>query len=220
MDIGILYRLILIIVVMLLANLPYKGRLFDKFNPKLFLLCLTSFVTGTIILVFFSKNYILIKTGVFSSLIFILTTVLWFISPHLIRKFGRYPTNYLQKHGNKTRFLARFDLHSMAIKFFEILFQQSMFLFLLFYALSFDNTPWKILIFTFLMIFIHLLNMPFLGFKWTLTYTALSIPMAIVFGWLILNGHILITFSIHLLFYLIFNGQLWFFKNNTTSSNS
>jgi len=49
--------------------------------------------------------------------------------------------------------------------------------------------------------------------KWALFYTALSIPMAIIFGYMILGGFVFITASIHLLFYLIFNATYWFNYN-------
>jgi len=68
----------------------------------------------------------------------------------------------------------------------------------------------SIYLFTLIIVIIHLGNLFFMDKKWALFYTVLSIPMAIIFGNMILQGFVLLTTSIHLLFYLIFNATYWF----------
>lgn len=212
MNIELFYKLFLLIFVAILANLPYKGKLFENFKLKTFLVCITSFATGAFVLIYVSKDNFLTSLNFVSLFIFIVVFLFWFLSPYIFRFFGKYPKRYINDPENKIRFLAKFELHSMTIKFFEVLFQQSMFIYLLFSVLNFESFSTNLPLFVFMVAVIHLGNLPFLGTKWTLIYTALSIPMAFIFGYLILKGHIFITISIHLLFYLWFNGRLWFQK--------
>ena len=98
----------------------------------------------------------------------------------------------------------------MTVKYFEVLFQESTFLFLLFVALAGLPVLTTLLLFTLIVGVIHLGNLFFMDRKWALFYTLLSIPMAFGFGYLISQGLVLITASIHLIFYLAFNTRYWF----------
>lgn len=220
MNNEVAYNILLLICIIVLANLPYKGKFFDKFNFRLSMLCAGSFILGSVLLLFLVKDNLKLNLELFYFSVFIIISFLWFLSPYLVRRYGKYPLYYIGDKANKGRFLAKFELHSMTVKYFEILFQQSIFLYLLFVILSFNILSTNLVVFILIVAIIHLGNLPFLGVKWTLIYTALSVPMALVFGILILNGYILITTSIHLLFYLIFNGQLWFVKNQFSSRKS
>jgi hypothetical protein len=148
--------------------------------------------------------------------VFIITTLIWFIFPKLIRLYGTYPNSYLKDKKGNTRFMVRFELPSMTIKYFEVLFQQATFLFLLFVVLIGIPKITSIYLFTLIIVIIHLGNLFFMDKKWALSYTVLSIPMAIIFGNMILQGFVLLTTSIHLLFYLIFNASYWFSSNQKT----
>jgi len=106
--------------------------------------------------------------------------------------------------------MVKFESPSMTIKYFEVVFQQSTFLYLLFVALIDLPKNTNIFLFTVVITAIHLGNLLFMDKKWALFYTVLSIPMAIIFGNMILQGFVLLTTSIHLLFYLIFNATYWF----------
>lgn len=205
-----LLKIIFLFLVLVIANIAYKGKTFDKTSwGRVILLSFIFIISSCILLVnqdqkiLFTKNYATIG-------IFIPTTLLWFIFPKLIRFFGEYPSLYLKDKKNNTRFMVKFELPSMTIKYFEVLFQQATFLFLLFVVLTDLPKISSIFLFTLVIILIHLGNLFFMNKKWALFYTALSIPMAIFFGYMILNGFVLLTASIHLLFYLIFNATYWF----------
>lgn len=208
----IIYKILFLLLVLVVANIAYKGKTFDNTSwGRVIILSLWFIICSLILLISNSRN-ILISINYLTAGIFSLVTLCWFFAPKLIRKYGEFPTFYFKGKKNNTRFMARFELPSMTIKYFEVLFQQSTFLYLLFVFLN--NFPKNnlILVFTLIIVLIHLGNLFFMDYKWALFYTLLSIPMAIIFGNLILQGLILLTSSIHLIFYLIFNARYWFVK--------
>lgn len=208
----IIYKILFLLLVLVVANIAYKGKTFDNTSwGRVIILSLWFIICSLILLVPNSRN-ILISINYLTISIFSLVTLCWFFAPKLIRKYGEFPTFYFKNKKNNTRFIAKFELPSMTIKYFEVLFQQSTFLYLLFVLLN--NFPKNnlILVFTLIIVLIHLGNLFFMDYKWALFYTLLSIPMAIIFGNLILQGLILLTTSIHLIFYLIFNARYWFVK--------
>lgn len=142
--------------------------------------------------------------------LFLVSTVVWFIWPWMIRKIGTFPKEYYKK--DPSRFLVRFNEKITVIKFFEILFQQIGFLFLFFVVLK--NLPLEMIIVWSVLIIggIHIANFFFMPAKWALFYFVLSLPMSVIFPVLILKGLIFLTISIHLLFYLIHNSYYWFKK--------
>ena len=152
---------------------------------------------------FITFNYLTVSA-------FSISTLAWFLFPKVIRHYGKYPHSYFQDKTGNTRFMVKFELPSMTVKYFEVLFQQSTFLFLLFVALSGLQVSTTIFIFTVVVAIIHLGNLFFMDRKWALFYTLLSIPMAVGFGYLISQGLVLLTASMHLVFYLAFNARYWF----------
>ena len=142
--------------------------------------------------------------------IFPLISLVWFMSPSVVRVFGRQPD--LAIADKPARLLIRFERKMFLTKYFEILFQQSMFMYVLFVLLR--GVPFWDAIIWFIGIvgIIHLGNIPFTGKKDTLFYFYLSLPMAALFGMLILYGYVNMTIAIHMIFYLVFNGRFWFLK--------
>ena len=113
--------------------------------------------------------------------------------------------------------MAKLEPQGMTIKYFEVLFQQSIFLFIYFEVLGNLPINLSILMFTVIVAIFHLGNFLFIHSKWVLFYFILSIPMAILFGFMISQGLTLLTMSIHIIFYLIFNSRYWFVKDKTYS---
>ena len=208
----IILNLAFLIFVLTTVNITYKRKIIDKTGwKKVIALSLWFVIWGIIILI---KNYQNLPITANSQTLgfFATTTLVWFIFPWLIRRFGTYPSYYFKDKKGNTRFMVKFEYPSMIVKYFEVLFQQTTFLFLLFVVLIDLTEANRIFLFTVIIAIIHLGNLLFMDYKWALFYTALSIPMAVLFGYLILRGFILITAGIHLAFYLIFNARYWFVK--------
>jgi len=113
--------------------------------------------------VILGSNYkkLLITVNYITAGLFIMITLIWFTFPMIIRHYGTYPSLYLKDKKNNDRFMVRFELPSMTVKYFEVLFQQATFLFLLFMVLT--NLPKisNIFLFTLIIIIIHLGNLFF-----------------------------------------------------------
>lgn len=193
----------------MIANIPYKKAIFNKINFKQVILLSLIFIVSSFCLFVYDDKKINIRFNYTILTIFIVTTILWFIFPKVIRFFGQYPISYINDKKNKARFIVRFEFLSMIVKYFEILFQQVIFIFLIFVILTGLPRIAVVFLFTSIVVFIHLGNLFFMSKKWAIYYTILSFPMAIIFGHLILEGYALITFSIHLLYYLISNSYYW-----------
>src|SRR3989339_1273553 len=97
------------------------------------------FVICSLILLVFNFQELLIITNFITVGLFLIITLLWFTFPRIIRHYGTYPSLYLKDKKNNDRFMVRFELPSMSVKYFEVLFQQATFLFLLFIVLT--NLP-------------------------------------------------------------------------------
>lgn len=107
------------------------------------------------------------------------------------------------------RFLARFDQKVTVFKYFEVLLQNVGFLYLAF-AVFRDLTTWQLYaVFLMMVIVLHAANFLTMPPKWALFYLLLSIPMAPAFLFLIQNGLIFVTISIHLGFYIVHNSYFW-----------
>jgi hypothetical protein len=145
-------------------------------------------------------------------MIFGSTTLVWFFAPWLIPKIGVFPKQIVDEKLN--RFLILFQPRTFYLKYFEVLFQQVIFLFMLYVALW--ALPYNSQVFWFTMIigFFHLGNLFFLPKRDAMVFFVLSFPMAVFFSFMILNGLVLVTASMHLWFYLFFAGYPWFKKNH------
>lgn len=203
---GIIYFLI----VSVLAYLPYKGKNFDRVSWGRAAILSVRFIICSLLLLGFNYKNISALPNLVTIIAFLTITTFWFLFPKIIRLYGKYPTSFLNEPKNNMRFIVRFELPSMTIKYFEILFQQAIFLYLLFVVLGNLEFSIKIIAFTLIVAIFHLGNFLFMHSKWVLIYFVLSIPMAIVFGYLINQGLVLLTTSLHLTFYLLFNTRYWF----------
>ena len=206
-----------LLCVLTIANIAYKGRTFDKKSWNRVVALSIWFIICLLILLKVNYQKLLITINFITVGLFVATTLIWFLFPKLIRLYGKYPRSYLKDKKGNTRFMVRFESSSMCIKYFEVLFQQATFLFLLFVVLVGLPKVTSIFLFTLIVAIIHLGNLFFIHKKWALLYFVLSIPMAVLFGYMILQGFILLTASIHLFFYLIFNASYWFTSNNKKS---
>lgn len=205
-----LLKIFFLLLVLAVANVAYKGRTLNKTSLNRVVALSLWFIVCSFVLLGANYQKLLVTFNFTTVGIFIITTLVWFLFPKLIRLYGTYPNSYLKDKKGNTRFMVRFELPSMTIKYFEVLFQQTTFLFLLFVLLIDLQKITSIFLFTLIITIIHLGNLFFMDKKWALFYTILSFPMAIIFGYMILNGYVLLTICIHLLFYLIFNATYWF----------
>lgn len=208
------WLLLFLLILYTITYIPYKGKNFSNISwsrsAKLsirFFLCSLLLIT-----ICYYKSFILLNLT--TIITYFVTSLTWFLSPKIVRQYGKFPKFFLNDKKNSMRFIVRFEPQTMTIKYFEVLYQQSTFLFLLFVVLDTIPITSKVLFFTLAISIIHLGNFLFMHPKWVILYCLLSIPMAILFGYLILNGLVLFTASIHLAFYLIFNARYWFTKEN------
>lgn len=202
--------LIYFLLVSFIAYLPYKGKDFTNINWKRTIFLSSVFIIYSIMLLRANTTSVPLAINFLTVTIIVLTLIMWFLFPRIIRLFGKYPKTFLNNPKNKKRFIVRFELSTMTIKFFEVLFQQSSFLFILFIVLKNISYLDKIYLFTIIIAIFHLGNFLFLHYKWVIFYFLLSIPMSLLFSILILHGYTLLTASIHLTFYMIFNARYWF----------
>jgi len=200
------------LVIAVITYLPYKGKDFKNVSWRRALILSVLFLLSSTIFVVEIYQNLYINLNLITLGIFTLVTLLWFFTPKIIRFYGKYPKVFLEEKINEMRFLAKLEPRTMTIKYFEVLFQQAGFLFIFLKILGNLPIDNRILLFTLIVGIFHLGNILFMHAKWTLIYFALSVPMAIVFGYMISQGFILLTASIHLAFYLIFNARYWFLK--------
>ena len=206
-----MFHILYAAVCIALANLPYKPRAMKaRIEKSLAFAVFVAVWMLLFVILFFVPAWKFLTVNYSWLPIFIITTVLWFASPWLVRQFGKRPTK-IEGDIGKT-FLMDFKPHAFAAKYFEILCQQGLFVYILFVILRGLSLPLQLFWFLLFIVLVHLANIPFMEKKHALMFTYWSIPMAIVFGYLILNGYILVTISIHMLFYVLFNGRYWFKK--------
>lgn len=211
-----IFNFLFLLAVLGIANIAYKGKIFDNTSWNRILILSSWFTICGFILLGFNYQRLFITFNYLTVSAFSITTLAWFLFPKVIRHYGKYPHTYFKDKINNTRFMVKFELPSMTAKYFEVLFQQSTFLFLLFVALAGLPVSTTIVLFTLIVGVIHLGNLFFMDRKWALFYTLLSIPMAVGFSYLISQGLILLTASMHLIFYLAFNARYWFDKKYST----
>lgn len=199
---------------MVLAYALYKPRqkkLFTRASLRYAIGVSVWFIIFTCLLVIPAVKNISVNYTVLPLLIFV--SIIWFLSPTLVRIFGHEPPKGLSQA--PARLLIAFESRVYLTKYFEILFQQSIFVYILFILLYGMSVPGTLIWFTVIIGIIHLGNLPFTGKKDTLYYLYLSLPMAVLFGYLILRGYVFVTISLHMLFYLVFNGRHWFRFNKS-----
>ncbi|HCS79386.1 hypothetical protein A3A64_01040 [Candidatus Gottesmanbacteria bacterium RIFCSPLOWO2_01_FULL_48_11] len=198
---------VIVFLVILLVYFPYKGKDFIGLSFAKALVGSTWFFIWSLVVLWLSKSNVSVELSYRTIALFTVIICIWFSSPQIVRAIGKKPKEYIEK--NPKRFLVRFELPVMLLKFFEILFQQSVFIYILFVILNVVPLQEKILWFTFIVAIIHAGNIFVMSWRWTVFYLILSIPMAMVFGTLIFQGYALVTMSVHLVFYLLFNGRYW-----------
>lgn len=204
---GILYAAICIT----LANLAYKSQSNKAriaASPKFAVF--VAFWMLLFVVLFFVPAWKFLSINYSLLPVFIVTTILWFASPWFVRRFGHEPKQFMHETG--TKFLISFLPHALFAKYFEILCQQGLFVYTLVVILQGQSEIMRIFWFLVMNALIHLANLLFLEKKETMRFFYLSLPMAIFFGYLILHGYILVTASIHMLFYLLLDGSYWFKK--------
>jgi hypothetical protein len=207
---GMILWLCFFLAVVVLTYLPYKGRDFKNIIWRKVVVLSTLFLFSSSMLLVIVWPELNVRTSLVIMIPFSAITLSWFLAPKFVRSFGKYPKAYLEKKVNDMRFLPKVESKTTTIKYFEVLFQQAGFLFLFFKVLDGFPLNERILLFTTIVATFHLGNILFMHAKWTLFYFVLSIPMGFAFGYLLSQGLIFLTVSIHLLFYIIFNTRYWF----------
>lgn len=193
--------------IFILANLPYRWRRFigagwrETIHISLwFFLCLLLLLIPTLPV----ANIVIDRLQVF---LFLGATIVWFAVPVIVKRFGSYPKQYVDE--NPDRYLVRCELPAYFLKYGQVMFQQAAFLYLLFVALPALKAPSSLSWFVIIVSVAHLYNIFFIAKKWALIFFLLSIPMAVLFGFLLMEGYALITASLHLLFYPLMNAFYW-----------
>lgn len=166
----IILNLFFLLLVLGIANIAYKGRAFDKTSWNRVAMLSGWFVICSLILLGTNYDKLFITLNPVTLGVFITTTLVWLLFPKLVRRYGKYPHSYVKDKKGNTRFMVRFEYPSMTIKYFEVLFQQASFLFLIFVVLSGLSSAMTIFLFTLIVATIHLGNLLFLDYKWTLFY--------------------------------------------------
>lgn len=198
-------------LILVIGYIPYKTKQRKKIidlSWKYAALITLWFGIWIIFLIWQINNYIIVQFTPSIFFIFSVTTLLWLTSPILVRRWGKPPVAYFEKF--PVHVLIRFQPSLYVAKYFEVLFQQSFFLYILTTVLSQFAFRERLAWFTILIALLHLGNIFFLDRRQMFLFFILSIPMAIGFGWLILEGLVFITVSLHLLFYLLYYGRFWF----------
>lgn len=199
-----MYELVTFILLVTIVYLPYKWRTFVGVSWLRVLVQCALFIIGSGLLLFSNIHSIPL---VFSPLIvslLLLITIIWFSMPWYVRRFGTKPEEYIKRH--PFQFVVRFEYRVMIMKYFEIIFQQAQLLYVMFVLFgSIQNTFYKLLSFFSFVIFVHYINIYLMpDRKAAIFWLKASIPMGLVFGPLLLSGHVLVTTSIHLLAYLFY----------------
>ncbi len=210
-------KIIFFVIVSVATFLPYKcsRSFFSKMkNWTLSLLLSFWFLFWSAILFLKGFSYFRLAVDLFVILFAVTITFIWIIFPILVRKFGRAPAKLLNNPANKQWNMLRFDPKFTSIKYFEVLTQEMVFLFLYFVLLKNVSQDHRVLFFASTVAFFHLGNFFTMHTKWVLFYFLLSIPMGLIWGILLEKGMVLITFGLHLLFYLIFNAYFWLVKSD------
>jgi hypothetical protein len=215
----ILDKFIFLLFIIIIGYLPYK--LLQRRRPEgLNGLPIQITISLAVWFVFLSRVLILsvekvnISITAFTFIILVPTIISWFMAPFIIRKIGIEPKDIIQN--KRSWFIVRFDPATFYLKFLEVIFQQVKFVYMIFAVLIglsvFDQIIW----FTLIIAFFHFNNLFFLPKREALLFFFLSFPMGVLFSYLIINGYLFITISIHLWFYLLFAGSFWLRKNQAS----
>lgn len=197
-------------VITFIGYLPYKTMLKLRIDGlatisfRLSLLMSIWFFVLSMILILRTTN-LLVNMSVTLTIVIGFTISLWFVAPWILQRIGRYPAEII---GNKPKwYLLRAQHKTFILKFYEILFQQAKFAYLLFEVLGGMPSISRIWWFTGIVGFLHIFNIFFVPSGWL--FFIMSIPMGPLFSWLILNGYIAISTAIHLWFYLLLVSWYW-----------
>jgi hypothetical protein len=208
-------KFVYLLIVVILGYAPYKilqraspRGLTDITSATAILLASWFLILSTVLFIQSGSAVLSMTAGTVTTAV--ITTLVWFLSPFFIRRFGTFPQELTKEKPNW--FVVRFDPPTFYLKFFEVIFQQIKFLFMLFVVLAGFSYMSQVAWFTLIIGFFHLQNMYFIPKKEAMIFFILSFPGALLFSVLILRGYFLIALSIHLWFYLIFAGYPWFQK--------
>lgn len=206
-------KLIYFLVIVFIGYLPYKTILRFRKNGLSSISLWLSFLMAAWFLVLFSL-LILQTPNLFINVSPLLiagfgtTVAIWFAAPRILRRIGVYPAKILGD--NHKWYILRAEPKTFFLKFCEVLFQQAKFAYLLFEVLGVMPLISRVWWFTGIVGFLHIFNIFFVPSGWF--FFLVSIPMGFLFSWLILAGHIVITTTIHLWFYLFLVGWYWLRK--------
>lgn len=203
-------KLAFLLVIILIGYLPYKTILklrndgLSSISLRLSLLMAVWFLILSALLILQTPN-LSINPSSLPVVGFVITTVIWFVAPWTLRRIGRYPAEGIADQPKW--YILRAEPKTHILKFCEVLFQQAKFAYLLFEVLGPMLYVSRIWWFTGIVSFLHINNIFFVPSGWF--FLVMSIPMGPLFSWLILNGYITITTTIHLWFYLLLVGWYW-----------
>ena len=125
-------NLLFLLFVLGITNIAYKGRAFDKTSWNRVAMLSGLLVICSFILLGIDYRKLFITLNPVTAGALLIVTFIWLFFPKMIRLYGKYPSLYLKDKKRNVRFMVRFEYPSMTIKYFEVLFQQATFLFLIF----------------------------------------------------------------------------------------
>lgn len=199
-----------LLVIILIGYLPYKTMLklrtdgLATISLRISLLMSVWFIVLSLILIIQTTNF-MVNASLIPVFVFGLTIAIWFITPRMLRRFGAYPSKMLGV--NPKWYILRAEPKTFFLKFCEICFQQTKFAYLLFVVFGTMPLISRMWWFTGIVGFMHIFNIYFVPSGWL--FFLMSIPMGPLFSWLILNGYITVTTTIHLWFYLLLVSWYW-----------
>ena len=210
-------KLVYLFVIVLIGYLPYKTILrlrkdgLSSISLRFSLLMAVWFLALSTLLILQTPS-LYINASPLPIVGFGIIVAIWFAAPWLLRRISTYPTKVIE---NKPKwFILRAEPKTFILKFCEVFFQQAKFAYLLFEVLGVMPAVSRIWWFTGIVSFMHLGNIIFVPAGWF--FFLVSIPMGFLFSWLILGGHVAITITIHLWFYLLLVSWYWLRKFHVT----
>src|SRR3989338_8798654 len=151
-------------VIVLMGYLPYKTiqRLrpdgLASISTGLALLMAIWFLVLSAFLILQTPN-LFINVSPLHIAVFGITMAIWFAAPWILRRIGAYPVKILGD--NPKWYILRAEPKTFFLKFCEVLFQQTMFAYLLFEVLVPMSTVSRMWWFTGIVGFLHLFNIFF-----------------------------------------------------------
>lgn len=205
--------LLIFVFIITICYVPYKGRNFIG-NSKMITIGFSLWFTlwSSVLLLFIKRVGIPEPKG-WEMVVFGLITLLWFLSPLLVRTFGKRPSDDVFRNA-RARQMLHFESGHLLVKYAEICFQQVQFAYLVLVVFR-GLTDWQLMAaFTAAEVLVHLGNLLFYKKTVAMSFVYWSIPMGIAFSLAIRYGHYYSTASIHLLFYLIESGRWWMVRHS------